>query len=82
MIPITKEEKQYLASLFPDCKFPRTMKGDSKRHHYFCVETVKLMRPIAKTNPHAAAFMKEYYKNLSASGKQRNNRRGENNGNS
>ena len=60
MIPITKQEKDLLAELFPHQKFPRTMRQDSKRHHYFCVETERLMRPIASTNILAAEFIREY----------------------
>lgn len=62
LIPITRQEKDLLSDLFPNQKFPRTMKQDSKRHHYFCVEVEYLMRPIADTNIHAAAFIEEYDK--------------------
>ena len=60
MIPITKEEKMLLQSLYPKYKFPRTMKKDSKRHHYYCTELVNLMRPIVNTNIYARRFMEEY----------------------
>ena len=59
MIPITKEEKDLLVKLFPRQKFHRTMKQDSKRHHYFCTESEELMRAIAHSNYHAAQFVKE-----------------------
>ena len=59
MIPITKEEKDLLVKLFPRQKFPRTMKQDSKRHHYFCTESEELMRAIAHSNSQAARFVKE-----------------------
>lgn len=62
MISITKAEKDLLAKLYPEYRFPRTMKQDSKRHHYFCTETIELMRPIADTNNYAAEFVQEYEK--------------------
>lgn len=60
MIQITKEEKVLLAKMFPREKFPRTMAGDSKRHHYFCTESEELMRPIAGSNSCAAELVKEF----------------------
>lgn len=60
MIPITKEEKMKLALLYPNYRFPRTMKQDSKRHHYFCTEAEELMRAIADTNELAAERVKEF----------------------
>lgn len=58
MIPITKEEKEILSELFPKCRFPRTMRQDSKRHHYFCVESENLMRAISGSNLYAAEIVK------------------------
>lgn len=65
MIPITKEEKELLVKAFPPYKppfyrFPRTMKQDSKRHHYFCTESEELMRAIAGSNSRAAELVKEF----------------------
>lgn len=65
MILITKEEKNRLVKAFPPNKppyyrFPRTMKQDSKRHHYFCTESEELMRAIADTNIIAAERVKEF----------------------
>lgn len=60
MISISKKEKDLLAKLFPGYKFPRTMKQDSKRHHYFCTESEELMRPIAGSNVMAAERVKEF----------------------
>lgn len=60
MIPITKEEKDLLVKMFPDCKFPRTMRQDSKRHHYFCTESEPLMRAVAHSNFRAAACVQEF----------------------
>lgn len=62
LIPITKEEKARLMELYPNYKYPRTMKQDSKRHHYYCTENEELMRVIADTNPLAAELVKEYDK--------------------
>ena len=65
MIPITKAEKDLLVKAFPPCKppfyrFPRTMKQDSKRHHYFCTESEELMRAIASSNSRAAQLVEEF----------------------
>lgn len=65
MISITKAEKDRLVKAFPPNKppyyrFPRTMKQDSKRHHYFCTESEELMRAIADSNAQAAELVKEY----------------------
>lgn len=60
MISITKEEKERLVKLFPNRKFLRTMKQDSKRHHYFCTESEELMRAIADSNEAAAERVKEF----------------------
>lgn len=59
MIPITREEKDLLAKLYPRYKYPRTMRQDSKRHHYFCTEQEDLMRAIAHSNERAAEFVRE-----------------------
>ena len=65
MIPITKAEKDLLVKAFPPYKppfyrFPRTMKQDSKRHHYFCTESEELMRAIASSNSRAAQLVEEF----------------------
>ena len=60
VISITKQEKDLLVKLFPHYKFPRTMKQDSKRHHYFCTESEELRRPIADSNSAAAERVKEF----------------------
>ena len=65
MIPITKAEKDLLVKAFPPYKppfyrFPRTMKQDSKRHHYFCTESEELMRAIASSNSRAALLGVEF----------------------
>lgn len=52
MIPINKEEKDLLVKAFPPYKYPhyycypRTMKHDSKRGHYFCVEAPELLAKL------------------------------------
>ena len=65
MIPITKAEKDLLVKAFPPYKppfyrFPRTMKQDSTRHHYFCTESEELMRAIASSNSRAAQLVEEF----------------------
>lgn len=44
IVPITKEEKKELSERFPKASFVRTMKQDSKRGHYYCVEEKNIMR--------------------------------------
>lgn len=65
VISITKKEKDKLVKLFPPNKppyyrFPRTMKQDSKRHHYFCTEAEELVRVIADSNAQAAELTKKF----------------------
>lgn len=38
MIAITLAEKNAIREKYPDAYFVRTMKQDSKRHHYYMVE--------------------------------------------
>lgn len=54
MIPVTKEEACMLRELYPEYTITRTMRQDSKRHHYYATESEPMMRAIANTN-HAAA---------------------------
>ena len=44
MVSITKEEKEKILQVFPNLHITRTMKQDSKRHHYYCEEHPKAMR--------------------------------------
>lgn len=60
MISITKDEKMLLEKLYPQYKYPRTMKQRTKRHHYFCTESEELMRTIADTNSAAAELVREF----------------------
>lgn len=57
MIPVTKEEKELITRLFPQFKVARTMRQDSKRHHYYAVEAECVMRAISGTNEQAAAII-------------------------
>lgn len=38
MIAVTLNEKEAICKKYPDTFFVRTMKQDSKRHHYYMVE--------------------------------------------
>lgn len=38
MIAINLEEKNAIRERYPNVHIVRTMKNDSKRHHYFCTE--------------------------------------------
>lgn len=56
MIAITATEKQTICERYPDAKIVRTMKQDSKRHHYYMVEAGAPMRYLNElrgvvTNP-------------------------------
>ncbi len=44
MIAINKAEKDAISMRFPNVHIVRTMKRDSKRHHYYCEESVQVMR--------------------------------------
>ena len=44
MIAINKAEKQAVSAQFPNAHIVRTMKQKSKRHHYYCEETKKIMK--------------------------------------
>ena len=49
MIAITAKEKGIICGRYPDTQFVRTMKKDSKRHHYYMVEAgapYKLLRSL------------------------------------
>ena len=43
MVAITKNEKETISKKFPSAHIVRTMKQKSKRHHYFCEETQRVM---------------------------------------
>lgn len=57
MIPVTKEEARILRELYPEYRVVRTMVQDSKRHHYYAVESEGNMRAIATTNDLAAEIV-------------------------
>lgn len=44
MIAITLEEKNAIRERYPNVHIVRTVKGDSKRHHYYCTEERGVMR--------------------------------------
>lgn len=44
MILITKEEKDAISKFFPDAHIVRTMKQKSKRHRYYCEESINVMK--------------------------------------
>lgn len=44
MIAITKQEKEMILIRFPNTHIVRTMKQKSKRHHYYCEESKRVMR--------------------------------------
>lgn len=43
MVMITAAEKEAIVKKFPKVHIARTMKNDSKRHHYYCVEEREVM---------------------------------------
>ena len=48
MIAINLREKEKIAERYPNIHFVRTMKGDSKRHHYYMEESPGPMRLLRK----------------------------------
>lgn len=48
MIAITAEEKKIIHAQYPDVHIVRTMKQDSKRHHYYMTEDKKPMKLLNK----------------------------------
>lgn len=48
MITVTKAEKEAIVKKYPDVHIVRTMKQKSKRHHYFCEESPKVMKLLAQ----------------------------------
>lgn len=43
MVRVTKNEKEAILKSFPNAHIRRTMKRKSKRHHYFCEESEKII---------------------------------------
>ena len=53
MILITKNEALILRQKIPDVSITRTMKQTSKRHHYYCEETLNVfsvLKELRKVN--------------------------------
>ena len=48
MIAINRNEKDQISERYPNIHFVRTMKGDSKRHHYYMEESPGPMRLLKK----------------------------------
>jgi len=48
MVKISKAEKEEIVKLYPDVQLTRTMRQDSKRHHYYMVEQPGPMRVLRK----------------------------------
>ena len=48
IIRINKDEKERLLKMYPEMHNVRTMKQDSKRHHYFMVEEPKYVAALKK----------------------------------
>ena len=44
MIAINKAEKEAILAAYPDTHIVRTMKQKSKRGHYFCEETSRIVK--------------------------------------
>lgn len=57
MVAITLNEKNEIRKNFPDVHIVRTMKQDSKRHHYYMVEERAPMRHLhmLRSDPQRAA---------------------------
>ena len=65
MIEITKDEKDKIRKQYPQVFINRTMKQDSKRHHYAIEESDKYLELIADTNECAAEILNNmrFYQN-------------------
>lgn len=48
MIAINRKEKDLISARYPDLHFVRTMKGDSKRQHYYMEEAPGPMRYLRR----------------------------------
>lgn len=48
MISITAEEKKAIRAKYPNVHIVRTMRQDSKRHHYYCEENPRAMKLLRK----------------------------------
>lgn len=48
MILITREEKDAISKLYPDAHIVRTMRQKSKRHRYYCEESIGVMKYLAQ----------------------------------
>lgn len=48
MVEITQTEKKAIKERYPDVHIVRTMKQDSKRHHYYMTEDRKPMELLRK----------------------------------
>lgn len=48
MIAITADEKKIIHEQYPEVHIVRTMKQDSKRHHYYMTEDKKPMKILRK----------------------------------
>lgn len=46
MVSITKDEKIEICKLLPNAHIVRTMKQDSRRHHYYMEESMAAMRAL------------------------------------
>jgi len=56
MIKINADEKKAIVEKFPDLYIVRTMKGDSKRHHYYMEERRPAMNMLRKLREQGQYF--------------------------
>lgn len=59
MISITAKEKKAICNKLPGAYIVRTMKNDSKRHHYYMAETRSAMRVLQELRMANTADRKE-----------------------
>ena len=62
MIEITKSEAKKIRDEYPQVSISRTMKQDSKRHHYSVQESDNVLELIADTNEKAAEILRQHKK--------------------
>lgn len=55
MVMINRQEKEAILERYPNTQMVRTMRQDSKRHHYYCVETREI-RDFLRTMRRAGEY--------------------------
>ena len=62
LIEISKSEAEKIRKQYPQISITRTMKSDSKRHHYSVAELDKYLKLIQDTNEKAKEILAQHKK--------------------